>query len=91
MDWTATYMLPHLVTHSTYMRSYILIKNVIFLEYSPLHCVFPVKKTLAPQPTISGIFDSISNNSFFESNKIFNNHLEIHKYKKFININNLIA
>ena len=55
--------------------------------------------TLTPQTAILGILDSVSNNSFFENNKIFFNHIllifKLYVYKsrgkKFININNLIA
>ena len=56
--------------------------------------------TLTPQTTaILGILDSVSNNSFFENNKKFFNHIllifKLYVYKsrgkKFININNLIA
>ena len=55
--------------------------------------------TLTPQTAILGILDSVSNNFFFENNKIFINHillkskLYVYKYreKKFINVNNLIA
>ena len=55
--------------------------------------------TLTPQTSILGILDSVSNNSFFENNKILVNHIllifKLHVYKsrekKFININNLIA
>ena len=55
--------------------------------------------TLTPQTAILGILNSVSNNSFFENNKIFINHIlfifKLYVYKsrekKFININNLIA
>ena len=55
--------------------------------------------TLTPQTAILGILDSVSNNSFFENNKILINHIllifKLYVYKsrekKFININNLIA
>ena len=55
--------------------------------------------TLTPQTSILEILDSVSNNSFFENNKILVNHIllifKLHVYKsrekKFININNLIA
>ena len=54
---------------------------------------------LTPQTAILGFLDSVSNNFFFENNKILINHillnfkLYVHKSreKKFININNLIA
>ena len=54
---------------------------------------------ILPQIAILGILDFLSNNSFFENNKIFINHillifnLYFHKSreKKFINISNLIA
>ena len=55
--------------------------------------------TLTPKIAIFGILDSISNNLFFENNKIFINHIiplfKLYacksREKKFININNLIA
>ena len=55
--------------------------------------------TLTPQTAIFRILDSVSNNSFFENNKIFINHIllmfKLHVFKlrenKSININNLIA
>ena len=54
---------------------------------------------LTPQTAILGILDSVSNNSFFENNKIFINHILLifklfvykSREKKFINVNNLIA
>ena len=53
----------------------------------------------SPQTAILGILDFVSNNSFFENNKILINHIllifKLYVYKsrekKFININNLIA
>ena len=55
--------------------------------------------TLISQTAILGILDSVSNQSFFENNKIFINHIllifKLYVYKcrekKLININNLIA
>ena len=55
--------------------------------------------TLAPQTAILEILISVSNNSFFENNKILINHIllifKLYVYKsrekKFVNINNLIA
>ena len=54
---------------------------------------------LTPKTAILAIFVSVSNNSFFENNKIFVNHIvyifKLYVYKsrekKIININNLIA
>ena len=54
---------------------------------------------LTPQTAILGILDSVSNNSFFEKNRILMNHIllifKLYVYKprekKFININDLIA
>ena len=54
---------------------------------------------LTPQTAIRGILDSVSNNYFFENNKILINHIllifKLYVYKsrrkKFININNRIA
>ena len=54
---------------------------------------------VTPQTTILGILDSVSNDSFFENNKVFINlillifKLYVYKFseKKFININNLTA
>ena len=58
-----------------------------------------IVRTLTPQTAILGILDSVSNNSFFENNKILINHIllifKLYVYKsrekKFINTNNLIA
>ena len=55
--------------------------------------------TLTPRTAIFRILDSVRNNSFFEKNKIFINHIllifKLYVYKsrekKFINIDNLIA
>ena len=55
--------------------------------------------TLTPKTPILEILDSASNNSFFENNKIFIDHIllvfKLYVYEsgeeKFININNLIA
>ena len=55
--------------------------------------------TLTPKTAILGILDSVSNNYFFENNKILINHIllifKLYVYKsrekKSININNLIA
>ena len=55
--------------------------------------------TLTPRTAIFRILDSVRNNSFFEKNKIFINHIllifKLYVYKsrenKFININNFIA
>ena len=55
--------------------------------------------TLTTQTTIFGILDSVSNDSFFENNKVFITHIllifMLYVYKsremKFINVNNLIA
>ena len=55
--------------------------------------------TLTPQTVSLGILDCVSNNTVFENNKIFINHIllifKLYVYKsrekKFININNLIA
>ena len=55
--------------------------------------------TLTPHHANIGIFDSVSNNSFFENNKVFVSHIllifKLYVYKsrekKFININNFIA
>ena len=55
--------------------------------------------TLTPHHAIFGIFDSVSNNSFFENSKVFVSHIllifKLYVYKsrekKFININNFIA
>ena len=55
--------------------------------------------TLTPQTAIFGILDSVRNNSFFENNKTFVNHIllifKLYVYKsrekKFINVDNLIA
>ena len=55
--------------------------------------------TLTPQTAIRGILGSVSNNSFFENNKILINQIllifKLYLYKsrekKFININNLIV
>ena len=54
---------------------------------------------LTPQTAILGILDSVSNNSFFEKNRILMNHIPLifklyvykSREKKFININNLIV
>ena len=64
-----------------------------------IHFAGPVLPTLTPQATILEILSSVINNSFFENNKIFLNHIllmfKLYVYtsreKKFININNLIA
>ena len=59
-----------------------------------------VLPTLTPQDAIFRILDFIRNNSFFENNKVFVNHIlltfiNLHVFKsrekKSININNLIA
>ena len=55
--------------------------------------------TLTSQTAILGILNSVSNNSFFENNKVLINHILLFfklyvcksREKKFININNLIA
>ena len=141
IDWTAIYMLPCLVTHNTYKRSfqYKILNNILYLN-KKLHIFgrksFPLCSfcnlndetsfhifhkcdcvkflwselvqcfqntlllpTLTLQTAILGILDSVSNNSFFENNKILINHIllifKLYVYKsrekKFININNLIA
>ena len=132
-------MLPRLVRHNTYMRSfqYKILNNILHLnkklhisgikssplcffcnlyDESPFHLFYDRVKflwselvqccqnslilpTLTPQTAILGILDSVSNNSFFENNKILINHIllifKLYVYKsrekKFININNLIA
>ena len=51
--------------------------------------------TLTPQAAISGILDSINNNSFYKNNKILINHILLifklcfdkSREKKFVNIN----
>ena len=141
IDWTAVYMLPRLVTHNTYMRSfqYKILNNILYLnkklhifgikssplcsfcnlyDETPCHIFYECDRvkflwlelvqcfqntlilpTLTPQTAILGILDSVSNNSFFENNKILINHIllifKLYVYKsrekKFININNLIA
>ena len=141
IDWTAIYMLPRLVTHNTYMRSfqYKILNNILYLnkklhifgikssplcsfcnlyDETPCHIFYECDRvkflwlelvqcfqntlilpTLTPQTAILGILDSVSNNSFFENNKILINHIllifKLYVYKsrekKFININNLIA
>ena len=141
IDWTAIYMLPRLVTHNTYMRSftYKILSNILYLnkklhifgiksfslcsfcnlyDETPFHIFYECDRvkflwselvqcfqntlilpTLTPQTAILGILDSVSNNSFFENNKILINHIllifKLYVYKsrekKFININNLIA
>ena len=81
----------------------------IFYECNRVKCLWSdlvqcfqntlILPTLTPQTAILGILDSVSNNSFFENNKIFFNHIllifKLYVYKsrgkKFININNLIA
>ena len=55
--------------------------------------------TLTPETAILGILDSVSNNSFFENNKILINHILLifklcvykSREKRFINRNNLIT
>ena len=55
--------------------------------------------SVLPQTAIFGILDSASDNSFFENNKIYANHIlrifKLYLYKcrqkKFINVNGLIA
>ena len=134
-------MLPRLVTHNTYMRSfqYKILNNILYLnkklhifgikssplcsfcnlyDETPCHIFYECDRvkflwlelvqcfqntlilpTLTPQTAILGILDSVSNNSFFENNKILINHIllifKLYVYKsrekKFININNLIA
>ena len=134
-------MLPRLVTHNTYMRSfqYKILNNILYLnkklhifgikpsplcsfcnlyDETPFHIFYECDRvkflwselvqcfqntlilpTLTPQTAILGILDSVSNNSFFENNKILINHIllifKLYVYKsrekKFININNLIA
>ena len=141
IDRTAIYMLPRLVTHNTYMRSfqYKILNNILYLnkklhifgikssplcsfcnlyDKTPFHIFYECDRvklllselvqcfqntlilpTLTPQTAILGILDSVSNNSFFENNKILINHIllifKLYVYKsrekKFININNLIA
>ena len=58
-----------------------------------------ILSTLTSQTAILGIFDSVSNNSFFENNKILINHIllifKLYVYKsrekKLTNVNNLMA
>ena len=138
IDWTAIYMLPHLITHKRSFQ-YKILNNILYLnkklhifgikssplysfynlyDETPFHILYEcdcikclwldlvqcfqnplISPTLIPQTAILGILDSISNNSFFENNKIFINHIllifKLYIYKsrekKFININNLIA
>ena len=141
IGWKVIYMLPRLVTHNTYMRSfqYKILNNILYLnkklhifgikssplcsfcnlyDETPFHIFYEcdcvkllwselvqcfqntlILPTLTPQTAILGILDSVSNNSFFENNKILINHIllifKLYVYKcrekKFININNLIA
>ena len=141
IDWTAVYMLPRLVTHNTYMRSfqYKILNNILYLnkklhifgikssplcsfcnlyDETPCHIFYECDRvkflwlelvqcfqntlilpTLTPQTAILGILDSVSNDSFFENNKILINHIllifKLYVYKsrekKFINLNNLMA
>ena len=134
-------MLPRLVTHNTYMRSfqYKILNNILYLnkklhifgikpsplcsfcnlyDETPFHIFYECDRvkflwselvqcfqntlilpTLTPQTAILGFLDSVSNNSFFENNKIFINHIllifNLYVYrsteKKFINTSNPIA
>ena len=75
--------------------------RVKFLWLELVHCFQNtlILPTLTPQTAILGILDSVSNDSFFENNKILINHVllifKLYAYKsrekKFINLNNLIA
>ena len=66
---------------------------------SPMFSKYFNITNVTPQTTILGILDSVSNDSFFENNKVFINlillifKLYVYKFseKKFININNLTA
>ena len=134
-------MLPYLVMHSTYMRSFQhkILNNIVYLnkklhifgikssplcsfcnlyDKTPFHIFYECDRvkllwselvqyfqntlilpTSTPQTAILGILDFVSNNSFFENNKILINHIllifKLYVYKsrekKCININNLMT
>ena len=63
IDWTASYMLPRLVMHNTYMRSfqYKIVNNILYLTSANLsNCKIlqKIKKSLNLEPKMpySGIF-----------------------------------
>ena len=68
IDWTAIYMLPHLITNNTYMRSfqYKILNNVLFLN-KKLH-TFGIKPS--PLCSFCNLYDETPYHMFYECDRV---------------------
>ena len=68
IDWTAIYMLPRLVTHNTYMRSfqYKILNNILYLN-KKLH-IFGIKSS----PLLSVIYTTKLHFTYFKNATVLN-------------------
>ena len=68
IDWTAVYMLPRLVTHNTYMRSfqYKILNNILYLN-KKLH-IFGIKPS--PLCSFCNLYDETPCHIFYECDRV---------------------